>query len=309
MTDKKKRLALHRGLKALISEEAVEMHETERSPLPPQSQTVSRETGGYFTLPVSEIEANPYQPREEFNEEDLKELKDSIAKHGVLEPVIVRKSKGRYELVSGERRLRAVRALNMQDIPAVIRDKVSDREMQILALVENQMRSDLNDYEIALGYQELVAQYNYTHEKLAEDTGKSRSFVSNTLRLLKLPDDVKTALREKKISSGHARALLASGDETAQTKLLNKIITEDLNVRQVEKLVSESKAPSDKKKESIDIDPDMMELIDRLTKLFGTKIEIQNSNKDKGKLVIHYTDTADLNRITDFFVSPEKVED
>jgi ParB family chromosome partitioning protein len=299
MTDKKKRLALHRGLKALISEEAVEIHDTERNSIP-----VSRETGGYFKLPVSEIEANPYQPREEFNEEDLKELKDSIAKHGVLEPVIVRKSKGHYELVSGERRLRAVRALNMTEIPAVIRDKVSDREMQILALVENQMRSDLNDFEIALGYQELIAQYGYTHEKLAEDTGKSRSFVSNTLRLLKLPEEVKTALREKRISSGHARALLSAGEESEQKKLLEKVLAEDLNVRQVEKIVSGSKEQVEKQVKFISADPDTQQLIDKLTQLFGTKIEISKSNAKRGKLVIHFTDTSDLNRITEFFVAP-----
>ncbi len=299
MTDKKNRQALHRGLKALISEEAVELHRVEK-----EAGSVSRETTGYFMLPVSLISANPYQPREQFDEDDLKELSNSISKHGVLEPVIVRKSKGQYELVSGERRLRAVRNLKLSEIPAVIREKVSDREMQILALVENQIRSDLNDYEIALGYQELITQFNYTHEKLAEDTGKSRSFVSNTLRLLKLPEKVILALKEKKISSGHARALLAGENEAKQLALLEKIVNEGLSVRQIEQIVAgakEEKRQITKETKKV-TDPNMAEFVDKLTELFKTKVEIQQ-NGNKGKLIIHFIDNSDLNRIADKFVS------
>jgi len=293
MSDKKHRKALQRGLKALISEEAIEEAE--------QAASVSRETTGpnLNELPVSEILTNPFQPRTEFDPEELEELKNSIAKHGVIEPIIVRRSKGQYELVSGERRLRAVKALGKTSIPAVIRDRVSDREMQILSLVENQIRANLNDLEIALGYNELINQFSYTHDKVAEDTGKSRSFVTNTLRLLKLPDEIKKALQEGKISSGHARALLSFDDESKRLVMLKRILDEGLNVRQIEKLAGEGKEEKkEKASKKPSKDADVLHLESRLVNHFKTKVEIVHVD-NKGRITIHFTDVSDLNRITD----------
>jgi ParB family transcriptional regulator, chromosome partitioning protein len=289
--EKKSRLALHRGLKALISVP------DDNGPSIPA--TLAEIHGGPLLdqVPVSEIVTNPYQPREEFSREELDELKGSIQKHGVLEPVILRRSKGRFELVSGERRFRAVKELGLPVIPAVIRDKVSDREMQLFSLIENQLRTNLNDLEIAVGYNELINNFGYTHDKIADDMGKSRPFVSNTLRLLKLPDEIKEALKQKKITSGHARALLSLSDETAQNAVFQKILSRNLSVRQVEKLLQ------DNKKEKIpgarnaaDKSFDLQELEKTLSQKLDAKINIFQS-KDRGKIIIRFLDTADLNRI------------
>ncbi len=293
MTEKKNRRALHRGLNALISKEILDASE--------EKETASLEQSGLPLLPVTSISSNPYQPRGTFDEEELVELKSSIQKYGVLEPVIVRKSKNGYELVSGERRLRAVRALGIETIPAVIREKVSDREMQILSLVENQQRADLNDLEIAMGYNELLLKFNYTHEKIADDTGKSRPYVSNILRLLKLPDEIKQAITDKKISSGHARALLSINDEEEQLSLLEKIITEGLNVRQIESLVDGKKEGKVKAKIiKSEEDYNITELESRLSLFLKTRIQIKKE-KEKGKIIVHFADTEDLNRIIDIF--------
>lgn len=293
MADKKPRQALQRGLKALISEDALERFEKEN---------VSREIDGSPSeLPVDQIAANPFQPRESFDPQELAELKDSISRHGVLEPVVVRRSKGQYELISGERRLRAVRELGQKKIPAVIRDRVSDREMQVFSLVENLQRSDLNDLEIATGYSELQGRFDYTHDRIAEDTGKSRSFVSNTLRLLKLPDDAKQALQEGKITSGHARALLSLDDEKTRSSLLKRIIDQGLNVRQAEQAAS-GNTPSKKKKNTSSPyqEPDLLALENRLMEHFKTRVQILNK-ADKGRLVLHFTKIDDLNRLVDLF--------
>jgi len=288
--EKKSRQALHRGLKALISvpvdtqlQEDVVPEKTSRPALD--------------QIPVSEITANPYQPREDFDTESLDELKDSIQKHGVLEPVILRKSKGHFEIVSGERRLRAVKELGLTTIPAVIREKVSDREMQLFSLIENQLRTDLNDLEIALGYNELINHFAYTHDKIAEDMGKSRPFVSNTLRLLKLPDDIKEALRQKNISSGHARALLALTDDEKRTEIFKKIISQNLSVRQVEKIIQNKKdetTPQHNKPD--DKSFDLEELESRLSKTLNTKVIIRQGGT-RGKILIQFLDISDLNRI------------
>ena len=291
MAEKKSRRALQRGLKALLSSEVLADAEPEAKNESPRS--------GALALPVAEIASNPFQPREDFNPDALEELKNSIARHGVLEPVLVRRSKGGYELISGERRLRAVRALGQETIPAIVRDKVSDRQMEIIAMVENLQRSDLNDMELAAGYNGLMVQHSFTHEKLAEEMGKSRSSVSNIMRLLKLPDEIQQAVRENKISGGHARTLLGAADEDLQLALLQRIIDEGLSVREIEALVSGQKKPAEKTKANKSAkEHDLTELENKLTRFFKTRVEIRKSGT-RGKLIIHFTDTADLNRITE----------
>lgn len=210
--------------------------------------------------------------------------------------IIVRRSKGAFEIVSGERRFRAVQELGYDSVPAIVRDKVSDREMKILALVENQQRSDLNDIEIASSYQELIEAYDYTHEKLAQDTGKSRSFITNTLRLLKLPEAMREAIVQGKISAGHARALLALEEKAEQEKLFLRILRKGLSVRQAEDIVFDKNGPRKPKDLSAKKSFDVEELENVLCRLLDTKVDVRISKK-RGKMIISFKDVADLNRI------------
>ncbi|MFH0921053.1 MAG: ParB/RepB/Spo0J family partition protein [Fibrobacterota bacterium] len=288
--EKKSRQALHRGLRALIS-----VPEDDGPAFPAPSQ--GPDHPALDQVLVADIVTNPYQPRVEFAREELDELKASIKKHGVLSPVVLRRSKGRYELVSGERRLRAARELGLPAIPAVVRDKVSDREMQLFSLIENQLRADLNDLEIALGYNELINNFGYTHDKIADDMGKSRPFVSNTLRLLKLPDEIKEALRQKILTSGHARALLSLPNEQKQLSLFKKISVHGLSVRQTEKIIQDEKTDAPvRKKGTANQSFDLQELEKNLSQMLDARVQIQQAG-NRGKIIIRFADTADLNRL------------
>lgn len=282
------RKALHRGLKALLSDEAVDGRQDKTAITEPE--------GSLSDLSLSKITRNPFQPRIQFDAEEMEGLKESIRQHGVIEPIIVRRSKGAFEIVSGERRFRAVQELGYDSVPAIVRDKVSDREMKILALVENQQRSDLNDIEIASSYQELIETYDYTHEKLAQDTGKSRSFITNTLRLLKLPEGMREAIVQGKISAGHARALLALEDKAEQEKLFLRILQKGLSVRQAEEMVLDKKEPRKTRDISIKKSFDVEELENVLRRLLGTKVDVR-LNKKRGKIIIAFKDVSELNRI------------
>ncbi|OGS37014.1 MAG: hypothetical protein A2293_02100 [Elusimicrobia bacterium RIFOXYB2_FULL_49_7] len=248
-------------------------------------------------LPLASILKNPFQPRLSFDKEDLDNLKESIQIHGIIEPIIVRQSKGGYEIIAGERRFRAAKELGLETVPVLIREKVSDRELKILALVENLQRADLNDIEIAMGYHELINSHQYTHEQLAKDVGKSRSFISNTLRLLKLPEHIKDAVFNRQLSAGHARALLALEKEADMEKLFQRIIKQGLNVRQTEELVG----PSSKKKAEVkplsEQSFDCIELENKLTHFFGSKVSIQSNKGKKGRIIFSFSDIEDLNRI------------
>jgi len=279
---KKTRQALHRGLAALISQEAQA-----------EVEAPERFNG---EIPLDKIEANPFQPRINFDETELDQLKNSIKKHGILEPVLVRASKGKYQLISGERRVLASRAINLSTIPALVREKISDRQMRVLALVENLQRSNLNDLEVALGYQDLLANHDYTHEKIASETGKSRSFVTNTLRLLKLSKTVQDSIRTGKISAGHARAILSIEKESGRNRLFKEILKKHLSVRQAEAFSTETPKKPGKPSTFSQKSPDILDLEIRLAKQLQTRVDITKS-PTQGKIVIKFTDTRDLNRI------------
>lgn len=288
MEKKPRRKALHRGLKALISQESAE---------PKVVDVKSDNSNSLSEVLIKDITKNPYQPRKEFDKEELENLKSSIEQHGVIEPIVLRKSKDKYQIVSGERRFRATELLGFDKIPAVIRKKVSDREMHVLAIVENQQRSDLNDLEIALGYNELIIQYQYKHDEIAKDMGKSRAFVSNTLRLLKLSPNMQQAIANKIIFAGHARAILSIDSEKGRETLFQKIVEKSLSVRQAEELAKSDKNENNtimQEKKSIDI----IDLESKLNYHFNTKVNISNGKKG-GKININFTDTSDLNRILD----------
>lgn len=254
-------------------------------------------------IPIGDIRPNPSQPRREFNEEALEELADSIRRHGIIQPVTVRYiGQRRFELISGERRLRASKLAGKQDIPAYIRE-ADDEQLIAFALIENIQREELNLLEIAMGYQRLIDECNYTQMDVAERVGKNRTTVTNTLRLLQLPDFIQAALRDEEITGGHARSLINVKSESDQMKLLRKIISGELSVRQTEELVRtiEKKRELGRKLKPVQkTNPFLENLTDRLRKQLGTKVLIQEKGTG-GKITIEYYSNEDLERLIQQF--------
>ena len=245
-------------------------------------------------LPISQIRPNPYQPRKEFDENGLKELANSIKENGVFQPILVRKSLSGYELVAGERRLRASKLAGKNEIPAIIVD-FDDRQMMEISLLENIQRKDLTPIEEAGAHKQLITKLGYTQDELAKRLGKSRTNVANMLRLLSLPEKIRDMVNTGKLSYGQARTLLSLDDEGKMLALAERTVKDGLSVRELEKLTSRDKSgkkkPADRPKNS---DPFTEDMEDRLRKKFSTKVEIRNK-----AISISYTDTEDLNRILD----------
>lgn len=240
-------------------------------------------------IPVSEIRSNPYQPRKIFNKEALEELSLSIQQHGVFTPILVKKSISGYELITGERRWRASKMANLEEIPAIVVD-FDDQQMMEVALLENVQREDLNVIEEAKAYEQLIQRLNYTQEQLAHRIGKSREHITNTLRLLRLPEEVQEKVTSKQLSMGHARALLGLKDEELMKKIAKQTIQQGLSVRKVEQLV---KAQSQKKEEPKQEESVFVKDAKRkLEEYFQTSVHIGTHN-----ISIHYENEEDLNRI------------
>lgn len=240
-------------------------------------------------IPVSEIRPNPYQPRKIFNKEALEELSLSIQQHGVFTPILVKKSISGYELITGERRWRASKIANLEEIPAIVVD-FDDQQMMEVALLENVQREDLNVIEEAKAYEQLIQRLNYTQEQLAHRIGKSREHITNTLRLLRLPEEVQEKVTSKQLSMGHARALLGLKDEELMKKIAKQTIQQGLSVRKVEQLV---KAQSQKKEEPKQEESVFVKDAKRkLEEYFQTSVHIGTHN-----ISIHYENEEDLNRI------------
>jgi len=258
-------------------------------------------------IDISSIKTNPYQPRIDFNEEEIKNLAQSIENQGLLQPVVVRQKDTHYEIISGERRFRAFCYLKRDKLPCIVKTKISDREMLELALVENIQREELNEIEKAIAYQKLLLEFNYTHEELSKQVGKSRTAITNSLRLLNLPEEIQQMVRQERITMGHARALLALENEKDQLQLAHRIETENLSVRDIEK---ESQANKEKKiqklpykKKEEPLDPDIANILERLQYKFGTAVKIKPSSENVGKLEIDYYNQSDLIRIVDLLLA------
>lgn len=258
-------------------------------------------------VPVDHIRKNPHQPRKEFEEEKLEELGASIKEHGLIQPITVRYiGEKRFELISGERRLRAAKLAGLKEIPAFIRE-ADDEQSMAFALIENIQREELNPLEVALGYKRLLEEFEYTQAEVADRVGKNRTTVTNMLRLLNLPDFIQSALKANQISMGHARSLITIEDEEIQEKILNKVIKDGLSVRQIEKAVrdlSDSSKPGKKsskaKKETSN--PFYDEISARLRRTFSTKVKV-NPKKEGGEIKIEYYSDDDLERILNIFDS------
>ena len=251
--------------------------------------------GSIINLPVSNIKTNPSQPRSNFNEESLKELSVSIGELGIIQPITVRKMKAdEYQLISGERRLKATLLAGIGEIPAYIR-LANDSELLEMALVENIQREDLDPIEIALSYQRLLVEINLTQEKLSERIGKKRSTIANYIRLLKLDPIIQTGIRDKFVSMGHGRALINISDLNVQVKLYKKIIKKGLSVRQVEKLVQEIKSPNEKSYNYSS--PFLNQSAIELEEIFETTVSVISNDNGKGYFKILFDSQEKLQDI------------
>ena len=291
MSSKKK--GLGKGLSALL--ESAETDIT-LSALDGKTSASSGVLGSIAQVNISSIETNPFQPRTEFEKEALIDLTNSIKVHGIIQPITLRKmGRGNYQIISGERRFRAAQLAGLTQVPCYIR-VADDQTMLEMAIVENLQREDLNAIEIALSFKRLIDECKLTQQQLSEKVGKNRTTVTNYLRLLKLPLEVQVALRENKISMGHARALLSISDEDKQLAALETILEENLSVRKVEELVKERGA-KDASKSSIELTKTEKRAVESLAKLLDTKVLVTMNNRGKGKIVIDFKTDVEFGRI------------
>ncbi len=293
----KSKAVLGKGLNALLSRQQSREVDLKRDSL-------GRDDGAsemIAKIPVDRIKSNPFQPRLDFDPDALEELKLSIVQKGVIQPITVRRAgEGTYELISGERRLRAAADAGLQEIPGYIVNVSSNEEMLELALIENLQREHLNPIEIARSYQRLIKEVNYTQEDVARKIGKDRTTVTNFIRLLKLPEQIQDGLRKGDLSMGHARSLLGIADEKTQLKLWKKIVQQGLSVRRVEQLVKDAgmrktpKLPSTGKSDSNTAD-----IEGKLRRTFGTKVSVKTRSNGSGDITIEFYSLDDLDRLLD----------
>jgi len=296
---KKPRKALGRGLSALLEDS-----NTDKKSSTTENRDLSNISSGASINEISlnQIEVNPFQPRTDFDKQALEELSESIKVQGIIQPITVRKlSKDSYQLISGERRTQASKLAGLKSIPAYIR-MADDQQMLEMALIENIQRENLNSIEIALSYQRLLTECDLKQEQLGDRVGKNRTTVNNYLRLLKLPPDIQLAIRDKRISMGHARAIVNIDDVDKQLNVFKRILQEDLSVRKVEALVREltSGSPNEKEKPSkTEISYEVRQVQSKLSSHFGTKIGMKIDKNNKGEIKIPFLSKDDLNRILD----------
>jgi ParB family chromosome partitioning protein len=294
-----KKKALGRGLGALIDDAKYEKR--------PVDEAVS--TSAIAEIEISKIETNPFQPRKEFDQEALQELANSIKELGIIQPITVKKiSDEKFQLISGERRFRASKIAGLKKIIAFVRD-ANDQGLLEMALVENIQREDLNSIEIAVTYQRLMDECQLTQEKLSDRIGKKRATIANYLRLLKLPAEIQVGVRDKRISMGHAKALINMDDPDAQLKVFYKIINEGLSVRGAEALVREIKFPVNKDKTKtakFELPKQFADIRDTLKKQLSTKVDLKRNENGKGSITISFNSEDEFNRITEILLKGAK---
>jgi ParB family transcriptional regulator, chromosome partitioning protein len=295
-----KKMALGRGLGALIEDADTSQQRAEALRDTEEKTVVATELVN--EIDINKIEANPYQPRTTFDTESLQELSASISKLGIIQPLTVRELNGGFQLISGERRLRAAKLAGLKTVPAYIRT-ANDQGMLEMALVENIQRDDLDAIEVAISYQRLVDECNLTHDTLSERVGKKRATVTNYLRLLKLPAEIQLGIKERKLSMGHARSIIGIEDSESQLDLFRKVIAEDLSVRKTEELVrqigkiSVSKDQPNSTIEEIALPQNINELHDKLQEIFGWGVEVKHGKNGSGKIVISYRSNGELDEL------------
>lgn len=284
-----KRKALGRGLGALL----------------PSAPSGGGDRGS-LQIPIEQIVPNKYQPRNAVEPETLRELAQSIKSNGVIQPIIVRKAGGQYQIIAGERRWRAAQLAGLKAVPAVV-SEVSEYRMLEMALIENIQRQDLNPIEEASAYSSLIEDFELTQEEVAHRVGKDRSTIANFIRLLKLPQEIKNRIQRQELTMGHARALSSVEKPKEQLELANRIVREQLNVRQTEQMIrswkADTKRPQGVSREIPKKDPNVRAAEVKLQEYLGTKVVINQDGSEKGKIEIHYQDNDDLIRIYDRILS------
>jgi len=290
----KKKGGLGKGLGALLGSE-VNYATGEAIDTPSQVNHIAE-------IPLSYIQTNPFQPREHFDEEALKELADSIKVHGIIQPITLRRlSEKEYQLISGERRFQASKLAGLEAVPAYIR-LANDQQMLEMALIENIQRENLNAIEIALSYQRMLSELDMKQEELGERVGKKRATVNNYLRLLRLPPEIQVAVRDGKLSMGHARALISIDNIADQLYIYKQVLLADLSVRATEDLVRkamQAKGGNTTVEKAVTSNPEIVQVQNKLSQQFGTKIQVKNGEGYKGEIRIPYQNLDDLNRILD----------
>ena len=279
-----KKFGLGKGLGALISE----------------NEESTNESGNKLFIPLNKIKNNAEQPRKSFDNEKIAELAESIKHHGIIQPLILMKENDDYVIIAGERRWRAAKMVGLKEVPAIIMD-VTDKEVLEISLIENIQRQDLNPIEEALAYKKLIDNFKFTQEELSKRIGKSRTAITNCMRLMNLDDRVKEYIIQGVLSEGHGRALLAIDDGDLQYTIAQKVIDESLSVRELERLIKKACATEKKKKNDDKVDDNNIyykNIEEKLQSYFGTKINL-SYKKDKGKIEIEYYSEEDLQRILD----------
>jgi ParB family chromosome partitioning protein len=289
-TAKKKSHGLGSGLNVLIPQNN-----------PPKANSENEnEAAVDFMVPISKVEPDREQPRKFFNEDALQELAESIKQYGVFQPLLVQKEKDYYKIIAGERRWRAAKIAGLKEIPVIVKE-LSDQEIAEIQLIENIQREDINPIEIAEGYRQLIDKYGFTQDELAEKISKSRTAITNTLRLLKLDERVRQMIVDELISTGHARAILSIEDSDKQYEFAQKIFDEKMSVRDVEKAIKNMQKDPKVKKDNLKIDKKTEaiyhSLEENMKQIMGTKVSIQAKNGNQGKVEIEYYSQDELDRI------------
>ena len=296
-----KRNGLGKGLDSLIPNKTEKTVKTEKKP--EQKNEESQNSSGEILVKINQVEPNREQPRKEFDEDSLMELADSIKQFGILQPLLVQKRKDYYEIIAGERRWRAAKIAGIKEVPIIIRD-YTDQEIVEISLIENIQRENLNPIEEAMAYKRLLEEFHLKQDEVAERVSKSRTAVTNSMRLLKLSPRVQQMIVDDMISTGHARALLAIDDEEQQYQLANRIFDEKLSVRETEKLVKALKNP---KKEVKKQKPERTFVYDNIEEqmknIIGTKVSVNPKANGKGKIEIEYYSEEELERIYDLIMT------
>ncbi len=293
-TQEKHRKVLGKGLSALIPKKA---------PIPAEQPAQGARVA---SIPILQIEPNPLQPRTIFDPTRLQELANSIETNGILQPLLIRRKGGHYELIAGERRLRAARLAGLTEVPAIIQDFADDRVLEV-ALIENIQREDLNPIETAQALERLAREMNLSHEEIANRTGKDRTTITNMIRLLRLPSDVQLLVAERRLSMGHARALLGLSKPELQTQLGEKAAAQGFSVRQVERLVKKINEPRDPTDKSLQ-DPNLRAAVGELESALGTRVRIVEKSDQRGRIEIDYYSQEDLQRVYELILSAVRKE-
>ena len=294
-TPDKQRKALGRGLSALLPQKTAMAAAMQIAPETPA-------TGLQITsIPIALIQPNPLQPRTVFDSGHLEELANSIETHGIIQPLLVRHKGTQYELIAGERRLRAAKLAGLLEVPAIVQDYADDRILE-LALIENIQREDLNPMETAQALDRLHTEMKLSHEEIAARTGKDRTTITNLIRLLRLPQQVQLLVAERRLSMGHARAILGLNDPDLQLQMAEKAAAQGFSVRQVERLIKKMNEPREPSEKPLQ-DPNIKAAVAELEATLGTRVRIVEKSDDRGKIEIEYYSQAELERIYEWIMS------